>query len=108
MNAESEYSAVAVFDVDGDGRKDIFCGGFWYRAPDWQRYFVRNVERIRGRFDGYAHLPLDVNQDGRTDVVTVNYRSSSIRWLETSGVQFDQLADARSGTPRPHGNGPAA
>jgi hypothetical protein len=85
ISEESEFSAVAVLDVNHDGKLDILCGGFWYQAPTWQRHFVRNVERIRGRFDGYAHLPLDVNGDGWTDVITVNFRSASIRWTEHPG-----------------------
>jgi hypothetical protein len=85
INAESQYSAVAVFDVNHDGMLDIYCGGFWYEGPTWRSHFVRDVERIRGRFDGYSHLPYDVNGDGWTDIITVNYRSSSIRWVEHPG-----------------------
>ena len=50
----------------------------------------RDVEALGNppRFDGYAHLPLDVNGDGWTDVVTVNYRSRSIKWLENPGPNF--------------------
>lgn len=89
INAQSEYSAVAVLDVNRDGRQDILCGGFWYEAPSWKRHFVRDVERIRGRFDGYSHLPMDVNGDEWTDVINVinvNYRSRSIRWIQHPGA----------------------
>ena len=88
INAESEYSAVAVLDVNHDGKQDIVCGGFWYEAPTWRRHFVRDVERIRGRFDGYSHLPMDVNGDGWTDVITVNYRSRSIKWVQHPGTNL--------------------
>ena len=85
VSAESEYSAVAVLDVNHDGRQDILCGGFWYEAPTWRRHFVRDVEHIGGRFDGYSHLPMDVNGDGWTDIITVNFRSRSIKWIEHPG-----------------------
>ena len=82
LNAESEFSSAAVFDVDRDGDPDIVSGGFWYAAPTWEKRFVRDVENINGRYDDYANLPIDVNRDGWTDVVSVNYRSRTIYWVE--------------------------
>ena len=78
LNPESEFSAAAAFDVDLDGDLDIVSGGFWYAAPMWERHAVRDVENIRGRFDDYSNLPLDVNGDGWVDLVSCNYRSRSI------------------------------
>lgn len=79
---DSQYSACAVLDLNGDGKKDIYCGGYWYEAPTWARRVTRDVPAIGGRYDDYSNLPLDVNQDGRTDVISVNYRSRSIFWIE--------------------------
>jgi hypothetical protein len=90
LNAESEFSAAAVFDVDNDGDLDIFSGGFWYEAPDWEIHNVRDVENINGRYDDYSNLPLDVNLDGWTDVVSINYRSRSIYWVENPGGDLTQ------------------
>lgn len=85
VNPDSTYSACAAFDVNRDGKLDIVCGGFWYEAPKWKRHFLRDVQVIRGRYDDYAHLPLDVNGDGWTDYVSANWRSRSIYWVGHPG-----------------------
>ena len=40
---------------------------------------------IRGRFDDYSNLEYDVNADGWTDIISVNYRSKSLFWVEHPG-----------------------
>jgi dienelactone hydrolase len=86
INADSEFVAAAAFDVNRDGKLDIVCGGSWYEAPTWKKHFLRNVEILGRRPDGYAHLPLDLNGDGWTDLVTVNWRSNSLKWIEHPGA----------------------
>lgn len=85
LNADSKFSACAAIDVNRDGKLDVVCGGFWYEAPTWEKHFLREVRQIRGRFDDYAHLPMDVNGDGWMDYVSANYRSRSIYWVENPG-----------------------
>lgn len=91
LNPQSEFPACAVFDVNRDGKLDVFSGGWWYEAPNWERHFVREVQQIGGRFDDYSNLPLDVNVDGWTDVVSVNYRSKSLYWVENPGQEASQV-----------------
>ncbi len=86
LNADSTYSACAVMDVNHDNAPDIVCGGFWYEAPTWKRRFLRDVEVIRGRFDDYSNLPLDVNGDGWLDLISANYRSQTLYWIEHPGA----------------------
>ncbi len=88
INAESEFLAAAVFDVNKDGKLDIVCGGFWYEGPSWKKHFLRNVETKGGRPDGYAHQLLDVNGDGWTDLITINWRSASLKWIEHPGPKL--------------------
>jgi len=85
INAEADYSAAALIDVNKDGKVDVVCGADWYEAPDWAKHKAAKVPRIGGRPDGFSHLPFDVNRDGWTDVITVNYRSRSIKWMEHPG-----------------------
>jgi dienelactone hydrolase len=88
INADSEFMAAAVFDVNKDGKLDIVCGGYWYEAPTWKKHFLRSVEILGGRPDGYAHQLLDVNGDGWPDLVTVNWRSSTLKWIEHPGANL--------------------
>jgi hypothetical protein len=85
INPAAEYPACGVIDVNHDGKLDIVSGGFWYEAPTWKKHFLREVEVIRGRFDDYSNLEMDVNADGWTDIISVNYRSASIFWIEHPG-----------------------
>ena len=92
VNSNSTYEACAVMDVNHDGKLDIVCGGFWYEAPDWKPHFVREVEKLGNppQYDGYSHLEMDVNRDGWTDLILVNWRSSSIYWLEHPGPSLGE------------------
>jgi len=88
INADSEFIAACVFDVNHDGILDIACGGFWYEGPSWEKHFLRNVEILNGRPDGYAHQAFDVNGDSWIDIITINWRSRSVRWIENPGPEL--------------------
>jgi dipeptidyl aminopeptidase/acylaminoacyl peptidase len=88
LDADSTYSACAAMDVNRDGKLDVVCGGWWFEAPTWKRHFLRDVEVIRGRFDDYSNLPLDVNGDGWLDLISANYRSQKMYWIEHPGKQL--------------------
>ncbi len=87
LNADSQFSAAAAMDIDGDGALDIVCGGWWYQSPTWTKHRLREVQQIRGRYDDYSNLPLDVDRDGDLDIVSVNYRSNSLYWCRNPGSQ---------------------
>jgi len=94
IDAESIFSAAAVIDVDHDGKVDIVAGGFWYKAPDWERHVVRDVPILpnpqSGRPDGYAAQPYDVNGDGWMDFLEANFRTPSIKWIEHPGESLGE------------------
>ncbi len=105
LNPDSQFPACAVFDVNRDGRVDVLAGGWWYEAPTWKRHFVREVQQIGGRYDDYANLPLDVNGDGWTDVISANYRSRSIYWIENPGETGGEWKKHEIDTPGPSETG---
>jgi dienelactone hydrolase len=90
INAKSEFPACAAFDVDHDGDVDIYSGGWWYEAPTWKQHKVRDVAVIRGRYDDYSNQPMDCNGDGWTDIISVNYRSETIYWIEHPGDKLGE------------------
>lgn len=85
INADSEFSAAGVIDVNSDGRPDIVCGAWWYEAPTWKKHLFREVQNIRGRYDDYSNLTVDVDGDSFKDIVSVNYRSQSLYWSRNPG-----------------------
>lgn len=90
INAASEFPACAAFDVDHDGDIDIYSGGWWYEAPTWKKHKVRDVPMIRGRYDDYSNQAMDCNGDGWTDIISVNYRSETIYWIEHPGKKLGE------------------
>lgn len=101
INGKSEFEAASVFDVDGDGKLDVFSGDTWYQAPDWTPVKVRTVEKIGTYLNDFATLPLDVNGDGRTDVVMVTYFTKSVGWLENPGTKGAEWAYHEIDVPGP-------
>jgi hypothetical protein len=84
INDQSPFEAAGASDFNGDGRMDVFSGDSWYAAPDWTRHKVREVPRGTNPHyhEDFADQPLDVNGDGRLDIVTCAYFSMKIVWLE--------------------------
>ncbi len=84
INDQSPFEAVGVADFNGDGKLDVFSGDSWYAAPDWTRHQVRDVKPGTNPHyhEDFADAPLDVNGDGRIDIVTCAYFSRRIAWVE--------------------------
>lgn len=84
INDRSPFEAVGVADFNGDKLLDVFSGDSWYAAPKWTQHKVREVPLGTNPhyYEDFADQPMDVNGDGRTDIVTCAYFSKKIAWVE--------------------------
>lgn len=84
INDRSPFEAVGVADLNRDGVLDVFSGDSWYAGPRWTRHQVRTVPPGTNPqyHEDFADAPLDVNGDGRIDIVTCAYFSQRVGWIE--------------------------
>jgi hypothetical protein len=79
---------ASVLDVDGDGRLDIAAGRNWYQAPDWIKHenFRDGAETNGPETDDNSEFAMDVNRDGRMDIVSSGWmRMKGAFWYENPG-----------------------
>ncbi len=91
INKDSDYEAAAFIDVNNDGKLDLFCGGFWYQSPDWHKNFVRKVPEQDEYYLDFSAIPMDVDDDGWTDVVNGSWHGKDVFWLHNPGMSGDEF-----------------
>lgn len=100
---------VAVGDFNNDGKKDIAAGSVYYAAPDWKMVSVQEQPQ---EFDPHGYSPSfcnfadDINGDGRTDLIVVDFPGKQTWWLEqpaTPGAPFTR----HEGTPITNNESPS-
>ena len=57
--AATQFEAVAVCDVDGDGVLDLVCGDLWYQGPDFRKWHPVSPAARQGEyFDDFSGIVL--------------------------------------------------
>ena len=99
INAESKFEAAGVFDVNNDGKDDIFSGGFWYEAPTWKKHFVREVKYDGNYYYDFASLPMDIDGDGWIDIASAAWHNKMVFWVRNPGKQGGEWPVIEIDTP---------
>ena len=79
----SESAAIA--DINGDGKLDIISGENWYEAPRWIKHHFRDLLFTNNYIDDLSTLPLDVDGDGRADLITSGWFTKKLAWWKNPG-----------------------
>ena len=88
--SDQAFEAASVCDVDEDGRKDVVSGDYWYAGPDFGKAFkFRTIEAKSGYHDSFHDYPMDVNGDGRVDIVSGGWFGKTLVWRENPGNARD-------------------
>jgi hypothetical protein len=80
---------IAAADVDGDDDLDLVAGSFWFEAPGWTRHELREPRIFpvhRGYSDSFLSFALDVDGDGRADVVQFDFPGRAAYGYGNPGV----------------------
>lgn len=80
----SETAAFA--DINRDGKLDIVSGEAWYEAPNWRRHTFREIGFANQYVDNFSDLPVDVDGDGRTDIVSCSWFARKLAWWKNPGA----------------------
>jgi hypothetical protein len=100
INDRSPFEAAGAADFNGDGSIDVFSGDSWYQAPDWKRHQVRTLAKPNPHYElDFADCPLDVNGDGKTDIVTCTYFTGEVGWIEHPGDPTNAWREHSIGKP---------
>ncbi len=88
LDGKFRSEGVAVGDFNRDGKLDIAAGYVWYEAPDWQMHTI--VEEApeyqpKGYANSFVNAADDLNGDGWTDLIIVDFPGTPTWWFENPG-----------------------
>jgi hypothetical protein len=87
ISADSDFEACGVADFDNDGDLDIASGDTWYAAPDWKPHPISPIRAIGGYRVDFADVPLDIDSDGWTDLVSCSWHDRAVFWRRNPGPE---------------------
>jgi len=86
IDLSNKCEACSVFDVNDDGTDDIVCGEYWYEGPDFtNKHKICDITNENGYIWDFSDFPMDVNGNGRMDILTGSWFGDGIYWRENPG-----------------------
>ena len=85
LDADFRSEGVAVGDFNRDGKLDIAAGFVWYEAPDWNMHSIVDEPPTydpKGYSNSFCCFAEDVNADGWTDLLVVDFPGTPTWWFE--------------------------
>jgi len=96
LDSQFRSEGVAVGDFNKDGKNDIAAGFVWYEAPDWKMHTITSEipsgnnavlgkplhYKPKGYSNSFSNYADDVNGDGWTDLIVVDFPSRPTWWFE--------------------------
>jgi len=75
---------VWMADVDRDGLNDMLTGDFWYKAPDWERFEIREPGDWQPKeWSTIMNIYVgDWNEDGYPDQLIMPFPGKRVFWYE--------------------------
>ena len=85
IDAKFRSEGVTAGDFNKDGKLDVAAGRVFYTAPDWKMHSMEKEAREfppKGYSGSFCNFAADVNSDGWTDVILVDFPGAPTFWYE--------------------------
>lgn len=95
LDTKFRSEGATIGDFNNDGHLDIAAGNMWYEAPDWTPHPIRAEPQEfapKGYSDSFCNFAQDVNGDGLTDLLVVDFPGNPTWWFENPGEDGKEWA----------------